>query len=147
LTPIKNGSYCGRAIDKNTSPKYLFPRHFNKSKYLFNIQNIIPSSPKPLFIVEGFFDCIHIVKHGFDAVALMGTSISQFQLELLIQINRVYIIMLDGDEAGQKAMIKAKHQMKQANLEFKPICLVDRIEPESLEYDYFGLLEDENIRL
>lgn len=146
-TDKKRIAYCGRAIDKDTSPKYLFPRHFNKSKYLFNIQNIIPSSPKPLFIVEGFFDCIHIVKHGFDAVALMGTSISQFQLELLIQINRGYILMLDGDEAGQKAMIKAKHQMKQANLEFKPVCLVDRIEPESLEYDSLRLLGDENIRL
>jgi len=139
-------AYCGRAIGSHTSPKYLFPRNFNKSKHLFNIQNILPSSPKPVFIVEGFFDCLHLLKLGFDAVALMGNSISQYQLEILKQLDRAYILMLDGDEAGRKGMQKAKQLIKQENLVCKPVYLVDVIEPESLEYDFLKVLESESIR-
>jgi len=139
-------AYCGRAIDPNTYPKYLFPRNFNKSKHLFNIQNIMPSSPKPVFVVEGFFDCLHILKLGFDAVALMGNSISQYQLEILKQLDRAYILMLDGDEAGRKGMQKAKQLIKQEKLVCKPVYLADVIEPESLEYDFLKVLESENIR-
>lgn len=139
-------AYCGRAIDPETVPKYLFPRHFDKSKHLFNIQNILPDSPIPVFVVEGFFDCLHLLKLGFDAVALMGNSISLYQLETLEQLDRPYILMLDGDEAGRKGMGKAKHLMEQKNLEFNPVYLVDVIEPEFLEYDDLKILESDNIR-
>jgi hypothetical protein len=52
---------------------------------------------------QGFFDCIHIVKSGFDAIALMGTSISSLQLKLIKDTHRSFILMFDGDEAGRKA--------------------------------------------
>jgi len=68
-------AYCGRTIHPDVSPRYLFPKGFRKSEYLFNIQNIIYGSPNPVFIVEGFFDCIHIHARGFDSIALMGTTI------------------------------------------------------------------------
>jgi DNA primase len=139
-------AYCGRAIDQHTSPKYLFPRNFNKSKHLFNIQSILPTSPKPVFVVEGFFDCLHLLKLGFDAVALMGNSISQNQLEILKQLDRPYILMLDGDEAGRKGMEKAKQLMKRETLPCKSVYLVDVIEPESLGYDFLKILESENFR-
>jgi DNA primase len=139
-------AYCGRAIDPHTSPKYLFPRYFNKSRHLFNIQTILPSSPKPVFIVEGFFDCLHLAKLGFDAVALMGNSISQTQIEILKQLDRPYILILDGDDAGRKGMDKAKQLMKREKLACKSVYLVDVIEPESLDYDFLKILESENNR-
>ena len=142
----KLAAYCGRAIDSHTSPKYLFPKHFNKSKHLFNVQNILPTTPRPVFIVEGFFDCLHLLKLGFDAVALMGNSISQYQLEILKQLDRAYILMLDGDEAGRKGMQKAKQLAKRENLPCKSVYLVDVIEPESLGYDFLKILESKNFR-
>lgn len=134
-------AYCGRAVEQDIYPKYLFPKNFNKSCHLFNIQHITPHAPhtpqhqKPVFIVEGFFDCIHIVKLGFDAVALMGSSISQQQLTLLKEINRFYILMLDGDEAGKKATIKISNKMAQFKLTFKTVYLTLVKEPELLDYD------------
>jgi len=133
-------AYCGRAVEQNIFPKYLFPKNFSKSYHLFNIQHIKPHVPhvphqKPVFIVEGFFDCIHIVKLGFDAVALMGSSVSQQQLTLLKEINRFYILMLDGDDAGEKATIKISNKMAQFKLTFKTVYLIDVKEPEFLDYD------------
>jgi DNA primase len=142
-------SYCGRAVEQNITPKYLFPKNFNKSCHLFNIQHITPHIPhiphtqqlkKPVFIVEGFFDCIHIVKLGFDAVALMGSSISLQQLTLLKEINRFYILMLDGDEAGEKATIKISKKMAQFKLKFKTVYLIEVKEPELLDYNYLEIM-------
>jgi DNA primase len=145
-------AYCGRAVQQNSSPKYLFPKSFNKSYHLFNIQHIAPYVPhiastphaprlshkpqpqKPVFIVEGFFDCIHIVKLGFDAVALMGCSITQQQLTLLKELNRFYILMLDGDKAGEIATGKIAKKMTQAEIAFKTVYLIDYKEPELLDY-------------
>jgi DNA primase len=141
-------AYCGRTVEPNVSPKYLFPKKFNKSSHLFNIQHITPYAPpapptpqlkKPVFIVEGFFDCIHIVKLGFDVVALMGSSISLQQLTLLKEINRFYILMLDGDQAGEKATINISKRMAQFKLTFKTIYLIEVKEPELLDYDFLEI--------
>jgi DNA primase len=151
-------AYCGRAVEEHMRPKYLFPKNFTKSHYLFNIQNIDididididtdtdtdissksnvchhQTQTKPVFIVEGFFDCIHLVKLGFEALAVMGSSITHQQLALLKQINRFYILMLDGDEAGIRGMTRISQEMRRWNLLFKPVWLklLDVKEPEDL---------------
>jgi DNA primase len=130
----KIAAYCGRSIQDNISPKYFFPKGFNKSHYLFNIQHINSYSKKPVFVVEGFFDCIHIVKLGFDALAIMGSAISQQQLSLLKKMNRFYILMMDGDEAGRNASIMISKKMKLFNLAFQTVYLVHVKEPEFLDY-------------
>lgn len=138
-------AYCGRAVEQDIYPKYLFPKNFNKSCHLFNIQHITPHAPhalqhqKPVFIVEGFFDCIHLVKLGFDAVALMGSSISQQQLTLLKEINRFYILMLDGDDAGKKATITISNKMAQFKLTFKTVYLTLVKEPELLDHSFLEI--------
>ncbi len=128
-------SYFGRAIDDHLLPKYLFPKNFRKSYYLFNIQNIIPVGPKPVFIVEGFFDCIHICSPGFAAVALMGTTISTQQLTLLKQIDRSYILMLDGDQAGQITMTRGKNLLEKEHISCRCIYLDKSQQPEMLSQD------------
>jgi len=130
---------CGRTVDDRITPKYLFPKNFSKAHYIFNIQNIIPSAPKPVFIVEGFFDCIHINKNGFDVIAIMGSSISNSQLKLLKDLDRHYILMLDGDDTGIKAMPIIGKKMKQFDLNFKSIYILNNKEPESLNYDELEL--------
>lgn len=135
-------AFCGRAID-HTTPKYLFPKNFHKSKYLFNIQNIIPYAPKPVFIVEGFFDCIYIAKLGFDSIALMGASISKEQLNLLKPIKRFYILMLDGDDTGREAMPKVHKYMLMENLKVKAVYLGENMEPEQMDDDHLALIASE----
>ena len=57
-------------------------------------------------MVEGFFDAIRLHGLRVPAVALMGTSISAEQVALLREhcpALRSLTVLLDGDEAGQKA--------------------------------------------
>jgi len=128
-------AYCGRTIHQNVTPRYLFPKGFRKSEYLFNIQNIIYGAPTPVFIVEGFFGCIHIHALGFDSVALMGTTISAQQIDLLKKTGRRYILMLDGDRTGKQAMEKIGSILKKVNLPFKSVYLGHKKEPEMLSKD------------
>lgn len=128
---------CGRIVHPGILPKYLFNKNFKKSFHLYNIQNIVPNphSRVPVFIVEGFFDCIHVTVNGFDCVALMGNSISTYQLKLLKEMARNYILMLDGDDAGRKATQGVVKQMEQNRLSFRVVQLSDDLEPEALGYD------------
>jgi DNA primase len=131
----KQVGYCGRVVHPGILPKYLFNKDFKKSFHLYNIQNIVPQCRMPVFIVEGFFDCIHVAVNGFDCVALMGNSISTYQLKLLKEMERNYILMLDGDDAGIKATPGVIKQMEQNGLSFRVVQLPNHLEPEALGYD------------
>lgn len=126
---------CGRVVLPGILPKYLFSKDFKKSFHLYNIQNIVPHRRMPVFIVEGFFDCIHVIVNGFDCVALMGNSISTYQLKLLKEMERNYILMLDGDYAGRNATPRVVKQMEQNGLSFKVVRLSNDLEPEAMGYD------------
>lgn len=136
-------AYAGRAVHDNQSPRYLFPKNFKKSQYLFNIQNITPKSNKPVFLVEGFFACIHIVKAGFDAIALMGTTVSPHQLSLMKEARKFYIVMMDGDEAGRKATPIIENKLNLFQIPFRTVNLMDGKQPDQLENDYLKTIENE----
>jgi DNA primase len=117
VIPIHNAAgelvaYAGRwpGEPPEGEPKYKLPAGFRKSVELFNLHRAIEADdPAPLTIVEGFFDCIHVVQSGFGrAVALMGSTMSQIQEQLLRQLTTAktrIILMLDEDEAGRAARV------------------------------------------
>jgi DNA primase len=85
-------------------PKYKLPPGFRKSQELFNIDRAGKESG-PLVIVEGFFGCMKLHQSGCRrVVALMGSTMSAAQEELIRQhTDRTsqVIVMLDEDEAGR----------------------------------------------
>jgi DNA primase len=108
-------AYCGRWPGKppEDKPKYSLPKDFRKSLELFNAHSVWESmepgdhSSGPLFIVEGYFDCMKLVQAGFpNTVALMGSSLSP-QQELIIgellNESAAIVLLLDEDEAGRRA--------------------------------------------
>ena len=97
-------AYAGRSIDE-TEPKYKLPSGFHKSLVLYNLQRLLPGdgAGARVVIVEGFFDCMKLHRAGLPAVALMGSSMSETQEQLLIQHFTAVWLLLDGDEAGQQA--------------------------------------------
>ena len=95
-------AYAGRAAGVG-EPKYKFPSGFRKSLVLFNLYRAVGHG-RTVVIVEGFFDCIKVQQAGFPCVvALMGSSLSQCQENLLRKYFREVILMLDGDKAGRRA--------------------------------------------
>ena len=61
-----------------------------------------------VIVVEGYMDVIALAQAGFgEAVAPLGTALTEAQLERLWRIADVPILCFDGDAAGQKAAIRA----------------------------------------
>lgn len=95
--------YCGRALD-GSEPRYRFPPRFPKSQFLFNFHRAVARNTPQVIVVEGFFDCLKVYQAGFPSVvAIMGSAMSQRQLELLLHSFRHIRVMLDGDAAGRRA--------------------------------------------
>src|SRR5258706_12591462 len=97
-------AYAGRSID-GSEPRYKLPAGFHKSVELFNLYRAIGASmsERRVVVVEGFFDCIKVAAAGFPCVALMGSSLSDLQEQMLAHHFKNACLMLDGDEAGQTA--------------------------------------------
>jgi DNA primase len=112
--PIHNAAgelvaYAGRHVGPDeTIPadegKYKLPPAFHKNLELFNLHRV--KRCRHLVIAEGFFGTIALHGHRVPAVGLMGSSISDAQIALLVHHCpnlRFVTVLLDGDEAGRKA--------------------------------------------
>jgi len=120
--------------------KYKFPPKFGKSQELFNLHRAVKwirSDPHaPLVIVEGFFDCMRIWQiNVYPVVALMGSSISDQQVELIRQAiapkGRV-VLMLDGDEAGRKGQRDVAEKLLH-HLFVRYVWLTDGVQPDQFD--------------
>lgn len=107
VVPIHNEkgelvAYAGRSVDA-TEPKYKLPAGFHKAGVLFNLNRVLALKARRVVVVEGFFDAMKVHQAGFRAVvALMGSSVSREQEQLLQENFSQVVLMLDGDEAGQQ---------------------------------------------
>lgn len=105
VIPIHNSkgelvAYAGRAID-GSEPRYKLPAGFQKSLELFNVHRLQDS--REVVLVEGFFGCMNLYQAGFPAAALMGSSLSEQQEQMLVERFQVAVLLLDADEAGERA--------------------------------------------
>ncbi len=96
-------AYAGRSID-GSEPKYKLPTGFKKSQVLYNLGRATEETDGTVVLVEGFFDCMKVTQAEFACVALMGCSMSEAQEAQLAAHFRRVIIMLDGDDAGERAV-------------------------------------------
>jgi DNA primase len=104
-------AYAGRSTD-GCEPRYLFPPGFRKSQVVFNLHRVIREAAEWAIVVEGFFDCLRVHQAGYrNVVALMGVSLSEMQEKFLLQRFPLLVLMLDGDEAGQRASQQLLEQL------------------------------------
>lgn len=124
-------AYAGRAVN-GQEPKYRFPAGFRKSQVLFNLDRAIRTTANQVIVVEGFFDALKVHQAGHPAVAaLMGSSFSQRQSELLLSHFASVTLMLDGDAPGRcAAEIIAKLLTPKARVH--QVELPDRVQPDQL---------------
>jgi len=107
-------AFGGRALD-NSPIKYINSSDnpiFKKSFQLYNLDLAIKENRKvkDLIIVEGYMDVISLYQNNFKTtVAPLGTALTAYQLERSWKVCESPIILFDGDEAGQKAAIRASN--------------------------------------
>src|SRR5258708_1485561 len=122
-------AYAGRAID-GSEPRYRFPPGFHKSLELFNLHRV--RGELSVVLVEGFFDCMKVTQAGFPCVALMGSTMSERQEELLAQHFGHIVVMLDGDESGIVAAQGIADRLRQVIYQVDVVTLADGAQPDKL---------------
>lgn len=105
-------AFGGRILGAG-EPKYLNSPDtplFDKGRTLYNIDRASSASRQAgrIIVVEGYMDVIALAQAGFgEAVAPLGTALTEHQIERLWKMADVPILCFDGDSAGQKAAIRA----------------------------------------
>ena len=103
----------GGRILGDGQPKYLNSPDtplFDKGRTLYNLDRAGPVARKSarLLVVEGYMDVIGLAQAGIaDAVAPLGTALTEMQLQLLWRVVPEPILCFDGDAAGQRAGLRA----------------------------------------
>ena len=97
-------AYAGRAVTEELARekgKYRLPTGFSKAHVVFNLHRAREHADDGLVVVEGFFDAMKVHQVGFpNVVALMGSTLSERQEELLCESTDRLVLLFDGDEAG-----------------------------------------------
>jgi DNA primase len=105
-------AFGGRELDNseikyiNSSDSIIFKKSFN----LYNISLAIEEKRNldELYLVEGYMDAVSLYQNGFKTVvAPLGTAVTKFQLDAMWRYCKCPSIIFDGDEAGQKAALRA----------------------------------------
>ena len=109
-------AFGGRILDAEANPKA--PKYlnspdtplFDKGRTLYNLHRAGPVSRQSgrMVVVEGYMDVIALASAGIeDAVAPLGTALTERQIELLWRMVETPILCFDGDAAGQRAAMRA----------------------------------------
>ncbi len=101
---IEQLDYLAKYIN---SPETIF---FKKGSNLYNLDLARKLSNKlsNIYLVEGYMDVVGLSKNGIEnAVANLGTSLTDKQILTLNQFFDDIIICFDGDESGYKAALRA----------------------------------------
>ena len=145
---IEKSDYLAKYIN---SPETSF---FKKGSNLYNLDlaRRLSNRIDHIFLVEGYMDVVGLSKSGIEnAVANLGTSLTDKQIFTLNQFFDDIVICFDGDESGYKAALRAaENSLKELKPEKKIsfLFLPDKEDPDSFVNkhgkDYFIDYSKEN---
>jgi len=122
MFPIRSSSgkviaFGGRLLVASTGaktlPKYLNSPEtplFKKGEVLYNLDLAKKSAREGnlAVVMEGYMDVVSTAQSGISyALATLGTAVTPEHLRLLWQLAKEPVMCLDGDAAGQRAMMRA----------------------------------------
>ena len=101
---------------------------FHKTHILYNYHNAKDTVRNSgyIYVLEGFMDVFALDVSGIKSVvALMGTAFTQEHINLLRKLKVEVRLCLDGDEAGQMAMLKMIETLTAAKIPFRIVDNAD----------------------
>lgn len=107
---------------------------FDKSYELWNLDKAKPtiSKRREVYLMEGFMDVIAAHKSGINnVVASMGTALTEKHVRRLKQIAKKFVLVYDGDSAGQNAIYKALNLVGESDVQIVKV-------PEGLDPDEYS---------
>lgn len=109
---------------------------FDKGRTIYGINRIKADKRKggsytALILVEGYMDVISLGAHGINnAVACMGTALTDGQARELRRMTQDIYVCYDGDGAGRKATVKNVDPLVAAGLNVRVVCLDNGLDPD-----------------
>ena len=128
--------YSGRIYKTENQNRYMNSKEnyiFKKGNILFNYDKALPyiKKNKEVIIVEGNLDAVRLYDAGIkNVIALMGTALTDYQINLLKKLKCKIILMLDNDEAGLLATYNNGKLLFDQNLSVGVVRLSDYKDPD-----------------
>jgi len=133
-------AFGGRIIAENPEieqPKYLNSPEtpvYHKGRVLYGLfqnRDSIRRAGRGV-VVEGYMDLISLYQAGVkEAVATLGTALTEDQVRRMKGIARNWVLLFDGDEAGRKAAKRALPIFYRFNLSPRVLELPEGEDPDS----------------
>ena len=118
--------FGGRVLD-NSLPKYVnSPENalYHKGSNLYGLNVAKKETLSEIIIVEGYMDTVALHKSGItNAVASLGTALTEKQAKLLKKYAPTVVISYDQDGAGQAATLRAIDILAKEDLKVKVLRL------------------------
>jgi DNA primase len=137
--PIHDGrgrliAFGGRAFGED-KPKYLNTREtplFSKGSVLFGFNRAKGGFKDGALVVEGYFDVLQLHQEGVNqAVAPLGTALTENHLQLLGRFTKRLVLCFDGDAAGIRAMEKGLRLALPAGFDVRLLLLPQGEDPDT----------------
>jgi len=142
MIPIRDSrgrvtGFGARVLD-DSLPKYVNSPQtptFDKSGTLYGIDRAAAEIRKQdkAIIMEGYMDVIMAHQYGVtNAVASMGTAITETQVNILKKLSKNLILSLDADAAGEEAMLRTVGFENVLGAEIRVIRLPEGKDPDEV---------------
>ena len=134
--------YTGRIYDNSDQAKYINTKEtiiYKKGHILFNYHNAkkYVRDAGSLIVVEGNMDAIRLYASGIkNVIALMGTTITKEQIEIIKKLRIPVILMLDNDAAGEMATLNISKELNKNGIDVKVVRLSNAKDPDEYIVKY-----------
>jgi DNA primase len=126
-------AFGGRVLD-DSLPKYINSPEtpiYTKGRHLYALNLAKSSRSSNLVIVEGYLDAIAMHQAGVDqAVAALGTALTDQQAVLLRKYTEDVIIGFDADSAGQQAALRGLDILAGKGMNVSVLIVPDGKDPD-----------------
>ena len=130
--------FGGRTLTADKGPKYLNSSDsviFHKKDHLYGLNIAADNIRKKdrAVLVEGYMDVVSMHQAGIDeAVASLGTALTEEQVKLLKRFTRNIVLSYDSDAAGKQATFRAIQRIVKQGLSPRVVDLGDCKDPDEL---------------
>lgn len=123
-------AFGSRVID-NSEPKYMNSSEtpvYSKRRVLYGLNLAKKTRRSNIILCEGNLDIVTLHQAGFDnAVASMGTALTQEQIRLLSRFTKELVLCYDNDNAGKIATERALQLLNNSEFSVKVLQLPRRL--------------------
>lgn len=150
----KTIAFGGRVLD-DSKPKYINSPEglvYSKGRHLYGLNIAKKEQLSNIIIVEGYMDCISLHQRGItNAVASLGTALTEAQGRLLRRYGEKIIISYDADAAGQSATMRGLDILNNLGCDLRILQMEGAKDPDEYVIKYgsgrFNLLVENAISL